>query len=40
MSKQDVETIIQALVAGAGPSGEFSVEQARRTWYIYYTNGP
>jgi monoterpene epsilon-lactone hydrolase len=35
VSKQEVETIIQALVAGAGPSGAFSVEQARRTWYIY-----
>jgi acetyl esterase/lipase len=35
MSQLELDRIIEALRAGAGPSPTFSVEVARRTWYLY-----
>jgi acetyl esterase/lipase len=35
MSQRELDGIMAALRAGAGPSPSFSVEVARRTWYLY-----
>ncbi len=35
MSQQELQTILAKLREGAGPSPSFSVEGARRTWYLY-----
>jgi acetyl esterase/lipase len=35
MSQQELDKIIKVLKEGAGPNPTFSVENARKTWYLY-----